>query len=264
MENNHYESHAKSKIFMKIAISQPTYLPWLGYFDLIDQVDRFVILDTVQFEKQSWQQRNRIKTPVGLQWLTVPVIFRGRLGQAIRDVEIRDPEFWRVHLRAIELNYRRAGYFKDYFGQLSSRLTSSRGASLMDLNVRLIEWLLGVLGIQTQLVFASQLNQRGKRTELLANICTTLGARQYISPLGAADYLFAEKEELLTKNVALFFQHYEHPQYTQSFPPFYAQASVLDLLFNEGPRSLEIIRMGRRELWSPSEVVSRQAPHERI
>jgi hypothetical protein len=82
---------------VKLAIAQPTYLPWLGYFGLLDQVDQFVILDTVQFEKQSWQQRNRIKTPTGLQWLTVPVTFRGRLGQRIVDVEIREPEFWRNH-----------------------------------------------------------------------------------------------------------------------------------------------------------------------
>jgi hypothetical protein len=239
---------------MKIAISQPTYLPWLGYFDLIDQVDTFVILDTVQFEKQSWQQRNRIKTPLGLQWLTVPVVFRGRLGQAIRDVEIRRADFWRDHLRAIELNYRRAAYFEDYFEELTSRLTGGSGTRLMELNVRLIEWLMGMLGIQTELIFASQLNQKGKRTELLANICTTLGAQQYISPAGAAAYLLAEKDEFLKQNVTLWFQHYEHPRYTQSFAPFYPQASVLDLIFNEGPRSLEIIRTGRRAPLLPSEL----------
>jgi hypothetical protein len=124
----------------------------------------------------------------------------------------------------------------------------------MELNVRLIEWLMGVLGIQTELVFASQLNQKGKRTELLANICTTLGAQQYISPVGAAAYLFAEKDEFLKQNVTLLFQHYEHPRYTQSFPPFYPQASVLDLILNEGPRSLEVIRAGRREPLLPSEL----------
>ena len=78
---------------MKIAIAQPTYLPWLGYFDLIDQVDKFVLLDTVQFEKQSWQQRNRLKTPDGLQWLTVPVKIKGRSTQTIREVEIAEPDF---------------------------------------------------------------------------------------------------------------------------------------------------------------------------
>src|SRR5207253_9418175 len=92
---------------MKVAISQPTYLPWLGYFDLIDQVGAFVLLDTVQFEKQSWQQRNRIKTPMGLQWLTVPVSFRGRFGPKIQDVGFRRPEFRRHALRAGALNYSR-------------------------------------------------------------------------------------------------------------------------------------------------------------
>jgi len=100
---------------MKIAISQPTYLPWLGFLDLVDQVDTFVLLDNVQFEKQSWQQRNRIKTPTGLLWLTVPVIFRGRLEQKIQQVEIRDSDFSRKHLRAIELNYSHASFFNVHF-----------------------------------------------------------------------------------------------------------------------------------------------------
>ncbi len=100
---------------MRIAITQPTYLPWLGYFDLIDQVDTFVVLDTVQFERQSWQHRNRIKTSTGLQWLTVPVVFRDLLGQKILEVEIRDIEFRRKHLRGIEVNYARAPFFEEYF-----------------------------------------------------------------------------------------------------------------------------------------------------
>src|SRR5271167_3263222 len=137
---------------MKIAISQPAYLPWLGYLDLIDQVDTFVLLDNVQFEKQSWQQRNRIKTPAGLQWLTVPVMFRGRFGQLIRDVEIRDAEFWRNHLRAIELNYRRSLFFDRYFEELGSRLKYTPGGLLAELNGRLLEWFMSVLGIQTRVV----------------------------------------------------------------------------------------------------------------
>src|SRR5271169_2190069 len=138
---------------MRIAISQPTYLPWIGYLDLIDQVDTFVFLDNVQFEKQSWQHRNRIKTPTGLQWLTVPVLFRGRFGQLINEVEIRDIEFSRNHLRAIELNYRRAPFFNDYFEQLSSRMTTktrcSSGALIADLDIDLIEWFMNLLGIET-------------------------------------------------------------------------------------------------------------------
>jgi hypothetical protein len=241
---------------MKIAISQPTYLPWVGYLDLIDQVDLFVLLDNVQFEKQSWQQRNRIKTPIGLQWLTVPVLFRGRFGQLINEVEIRDIEFWRNHLRAIELNYRRAPFFDEYFEELRSRIKTgnSSAALIADLDIRLIEWFTDVLGIRTPLLLSSHLEQPGKRTELLANLCTSLGAKQYVSPLGSAAYLLQEIDVLLGKGIDVVFQHYEHPQYRQLFPPFCPYASILDLIFNEGERALEILRSGRRTPFLPDEV----------
>lgn len=238
---------------MKVAIAQPTYLPWIGYFDLISQVDAFVILDSVQFEKQSWQQRNRIKTPAGLQWLTVPVVFRGRFGQLIHEVEIRDSEFWRNHLRAIELNYRRAPFFKNYFPELSQKL-SAAGGRLADLNVRLIQWFMSILEIRTPLFFSTQLNQPGKRTELLANICSHLGASQYISPIGSAAYLLQEIDVLERRSIEVFFHNYEHPRYRQLFPPFIPYASILDLIFNEGERSLEMVRSGRKKPLTPEQV----------
>jgi hypothetical protein len=173
---------------VKIAIAQPTYLPWLGYFDLLDQVDKFVLLDTVQFEKQSWQQRNRIKTPPGLLWLTVPVVFRGRLGQRIADVEIREADFWRDHLRAVELNYRRAPFFDSYYPPLSELLRSaSAGLRLAELTIALLRWLSQALGIKTPIVRSSELAVTGKRTQLLAEICSVLEATTYVSPLGSAD-----------------------------------------------------------------------------
>jgi hypothetical protein len=241
---------------VKIAICQPTYLPWVGYFDLIDQVDIFVLLDNVQFQRQSWQHRNRVKSPSGLQWLTVPVKFRGRFGQLINQVEIRDTEFCRNHLRAIELNYRRTPFFSDYFGELSSRLSQSclSGALLADLDIQLIEWFMNVLGIRTSVLLSSHLEQRGKRMELLGNICDSLGATEYVSPLGSAAYLLQDIDVLLDKGIEVGFQHYEHPQYRQLFPPFCPYASVLDLIFNEGERALEILRSGRRTPFLPDEV----------
>jgi hypothetical protein len=240
---------------MRIAITQPTYLPWLGYFDLIDQVDTFVVLDTVQFEKQSWQQRNRIKTPSGLLWLTVPVLFRGLLGQKILEVEIRDAEFWRKHLRGIEVNYGRAPFFEEYFPQVSAILQECRpGTHLVDLNLRLLHWLMKVFGVRTSVVLASSLAQEGKRTELLANICQKLGASQYVSPLGSAVYLLDEMNCFRDADIEVVFQNYSHPEYRQLFPPFVSHACALDLLFNEGGRSLEIIRSGRSTAFSPEEV----------
>ena len=243
---------------MKIAIAQPTYLPWIGYFDLLDQVDQFVLLDSEQFEKQSWQQRNRIKTPTGLQWLTIPVVFRGRLGQRIADVEIREPDFWHDHVRAIELNYRRAPFFTDYFEPLSNLLRSQADqGALSGLTTEMIRWFAQTLGITTPQILSSKMGAQGKRTELLADICVSLGAKAYLSPLGSAEYLLGERALLSARGVDLTFQNYEHPTYRQLFPPFQPYAGVIDLLFNEGDRALDIIRSGRRKEFLPEEAAVR-------
>jgi UDP-2,4-diacetamido-2,4,6-trideoxy-beta-L-altropyranose hydrolase len=237
-----------------IAISQPTYLPWLGYFDLIDQVDLFVLLDDVQFTKQSWQNRNRIKTPTGLQWLTVPVKYHGRFGQLIKDVEIRNVEFWRNQCRTLEVNYSRAPFFRRYFEELRSLFACFEGTLLVDLNIRCLKWFMRVLEIRTPVVTSSDLRQPGKRTELLANICSSVGASQYVSPLGSAVYLLQEGDVLLARDVEVVFQHYEHPQYQQLFAPFCPYASALDLIFNEGERAGEILRSGRRVPFSQGDL----------
>ena len=242
---------------MKIAIAQPTYLPWLGYFDLIDQVEKFVLLDTVQFEKQSWQQRNRIKVPAGLQWLTVPVKIKGRSTQIIREVEIAEPEFYRRHLNLVRAHYRGADYFKDFFPQFSEILEESSRAGLSALNVRLIEWLVRSLGIKVPLVLSSTLKVEGRRSALNLTICDHLRAKTYYSAIGSAVYLLSDADSFTRKGIEVFFQNYSHPEYRQCFPPFCPYASTLDLVFNEGPRSLEIIRRGRRMPFTPVEVAVR-------
>jgi hypothetical protein len=248
---------AQTERALKIAIAQPTYLPWLGYFDLLDQVDRFVLLDSVQFERQSWQQRNRIKTPQGLVWLTVPVVFRGRLNQTIADVSIRVPGFWHDHLRAIELNYRRAPFFTRYFDELRERIEISvRSLSLPGLTISLLRWFAEVLGVTTPMVRSSELAVHGKRTELLAEICAVLGVSEYLSPFGASQYLLDELTTLTGRGIEVSFHSYVHPIYRQIFPPFQPYACILDLLFNEGENALEIIRSGRRQPLLPDEVAS--------
>ena len=239
---------------MKIAISQPTYLPWLGYFDLMDQVDVFVLLDSVQFEKQSWQQRNRIKTPLGLQWLTVPVVFRGRLGQRIDQVEIRDAGFAEKHLRAIELNYRRSLHFDEYFPAVENIFRECKNALLVDLNVHFLEWMRNIFGIGTPLIRSSSLRVEGRRSALLVNLCRSCEANEYISPLGSSVYLLNDLPQFNHEGIEIHFQNYSHPEYRQLFPPFCPFASALDLIFNEGPKSLEIIRQGRRRFLTSMEV----------
>jgi hypothetical protein len=245
---------------VKIAISQPTYLPWLGYLDLLDQVDKFVLLDTVQFEKRSWQQRNRMKAPRGLEWLTVPVKVKGRSTQTIEEVEMADPEFSKKHLDLVYSRYQTANYFADFFPQLSGILEEYCRDRLAVLNLHLIEWFMAVLGITVPLVLSSTLEVEGKRTALNVAICEQLCATKYYSAIGSAAYLLSELDLFTRKGIEVYFQNYIHPEYRQLFPPFCPYASTLDLIFNEGPRSLEIIRSGRGNPLSPAQVALQQNP----
>jgi hypothetical protein len=233
----------------KVVIMQPTCLPWLGYFDLIDQADVFVFLDNVQFEKQSWQQRNRIRTHKGLEWVTIPVLIKGRFGQMIKDVEINQSVFPDKHLKQIKQNYGRAEYFKVYFDEFAEVFEKAyKGMNLCDLNISIIRWLCSKLSISIHFVRSSELKASGRRSELLVNILKELGVDVYISPLGSSEYLDKEFVLFRENNISLFYQNYVHPEYNQVYKPFVSHASCIDLLFNEGERSVLIIRSGRREL----------------
>lgn len=249
---------------MKIAISQPGYLPWSGFFDLIDQVDQFVLLDDAQFVKQSWDQRNRIKASTGLEWLTVPVVFRGRLGQRLCDVEIREPEFWRKHLRSVEVNYGKARYFADYFPRFKEILEEwGPRRRLIDLNLALIQWLATELAVTTPMVRASTLGVEGKRSGRLVSMCKLLRATDYLSPRSAS-YLLDDLTLFEEVGLKVWFQNYKHPEYEQRFPPFLPYASVLDLLFNEGQESGEVMRSGRGRPFTPEHVRTLSAECEAL
>jgi hypothetical protein len=239
---------------VKVAISQPTYLPWSGFFDLVDQVDQFVLLDDAQFVKQSWHQRNRIKSASGLQWLTVPVVFRGHLGQPLCEVMIRDPQFWEKHARAVGVNYGRARYFERYYPALKEILENhSQGGRLLDLNIDLIQWLARELSVTTPMVQSSKLNVEGKRSARLVSLCKLLGAKDYLSPRSAT-YLLEDVGLFEESGLKVWFQNYVPSTYDQRFPPFAAYASALDMLFNHGPESGEIMRKGRGLPFAPEQL----------
>jgi len=229
---------------MKTAsIMQPTYLPWLGYFDLTNRSDIFVFLDTVQLDKRSWQQRNRIKTPNSEIMLTVPLLTKGRFNQEIRDVEIDvSQRFEKKHFKSIQLNYKNSKYYKLYIGELEE-IFFSEISRLANLNIKLIKWLSSKIGIKTKFISSSELDVSGSKTELLINICKEINANHYLSPIGSKGYI--EKNNLFTNSgIQLSYQNYQHPTYTQAFGDFTPYLSVIDLLFNEGEKSLEIIKSG--------------------
>lgn len=225
-------------------IMQPTYLPWMGYFDLMDQSDVFVLLDSVQFDKRSWQQRNRIKTPSGELLLTEPVFSKGKCDQKICEVQIdQTSNFAEKHIRAIQHNYSKAPCFGKYIDELTAILRK-RHQYLAELNIELINWLRGVIGVETELVRNSSLGVQGKKVDLLVAICKAVGAEHYLSPLGSKAYI-EENNIFAQNNIELEYQNFEHPVYKQLHGDFIAYLSVIDLLFNEGECSLEIIKSGR-------------------
>lgn len=225
-------------------ITQPIYLPWVGYFDLMDRSDIFVLLDSVQFDKRSWQQRNRIKCPRGELMLTVPVLSKGQFHQKIQDVRI-DPgsNFVKDHIKAIQLNYARSEYFYRYADEVFAIL-NKKHVLLADLNIDLILWFKDVLRIQTEIVRSSSLNVLGKKSELLVHICKELGIERYLSSAGSMTYI--NENNLFDENgIQLNYQNYEPVPYRQLHGEFIPYLSMLDLLFNEGKESLNIVRAGR-------------------
>lgn len=241
---------------MKIAVMQPTYLPWIGYFDLIDESDVFVFHDSIQFEKQSWQQRNRIRTPAELRWLSVPVLIKGRSSQLISEVEIdRAQGFPHKHVNLLEENYRRAPFFKRYFPELKALLTES-GLSLSQLNQSIIRWTATQFGLSPKFVTSSTMAATGVRSDRLVNLCRELGATTYLSPFGSAGYLIEDRSVFAEAGITVVLQHYEHPTYRQLAQPFLPFASTLDLLFNEGDDALAILRSGRRAHYTLDEAAA--------
>ncbi len=227
---------------------QPTYLPWIGYFDLIDQSDKFVFLDSVQFNSRSWQQRNKIKSSNGMmQWLSVPALTKGRRHQKIDEVEIDPTQNFRDHhLKAINFSYANAPYFKIYYPGFSEILKQPESL-LGNLTINLIQWVCETLGIQTPFIRSSSFNPLGTKVDLLINVCKHEEADHYFSAAGSKEYI-DQNNLFLDNQIQLSYHSYVHPTYQQLYGDFLPYLSVVDLLFNEGPNSLEIIRSGRKEL----------------
>lgn len=246
---------------MRVAIMQPTYLPWIGYFALMDQVDMFVLLDDVQFEHRSWQHRNRIWSRDSSQWLTVPVSIKGRRNQRIEDALIDSARPWqRKHLGAILQNYSRAPWLPTYRSWLE-QIYQHPPRRLCDLNRLLIEELARKLGIRTALCSSSELHANGDRVGRLIHICQEIGAAEYLSSIGSYDYIEADNR-FPEAGIRLFYQHYEHPSYRQIQGDFVSHLSVLDLLLNEGPDSLDLLRSGTRRPYTSDEVPGVEVRHE--
>jgi len=224
---------------MRVVVLQPGYLPWLGFFDQMYKSDVFIIYDDVQYDKHGWRNRNRIKTAQGVQWLTIPVLIKKQDNPLIKEVLINNKVDWRrTHLKSIKQSYSRAPFFDTYF-EIFEEIYSKEWKFLIDIDMAFISALMEKLGLTTEIRFSSSLGITGKGTQRLVDICLHLGASEYLTGDAAEDYL---DESLFRLNgIELQYHHYQHPVYNQLYGEFIPYLSVIDLLFNHGEESLDIL-----------------------
>ena len=220
---------------MNVVILQPSYLPWRGYFHLIQQADVFVFYDDVQYDEHGWRNRNQIKTPQGVQWLSVPVYTHGVHTNAvqIKDIVIQKNKSWRSkHWRTLEQNYRRAPHFEQ-FAPMVAAFYQDDYEHLADLTIATTTLLAQTLGLtKTRFLRSSQLPSEGTKTDRLISILQHLSATRYISGPSGANYI--EPEKFTAAGIELEYMKYEYPEYPQLYGPFADKLSVIDLLFNLG------------------------------
>lgn len=224
----------------RIAILQSSYVPWKGYFDLIRQVDEFILYDDAQFTRRDWRNRNQIKTKDGLLWLTIPVQVKGRFTQAIKDVTISDAAWAEKHFKTIAAAYARAPYFREYRELVEDLYRGSTSARLSDVNRRFIDAFAQLLGVRTKITWSMDYVLPEGRVERLVALCRQAGADAYLSGPAAKDYI--DPKLFTDAGIELSYIDYSgYPEYPQLHPPFTHHVSLIDLIFSVGPAAPEYL-----------------------
>jgi hypothetical protein len=222
----------------RIAVVQSNYIPWRGYFDLINSVDEFILYDDAQYTIRDWRNRNIIKTPDGPRWLTIPVAVKGKYLQKIKETRISDPTWGRKHWASIVHNYSRSEYFPMYRELFETLYLQSEDKLLSQINHRFIAAICRILGISTTISWSMKYDLVGDKTERLAHLCKQAGATEYLSGPTAKAYL---NENLFAdEGIAVAYVDYSgYSEYRQLYPPFESRVSIVDLIFNEGPNATD-------------------------
>jgi hypothetical protein len=222
----------------KVAILQSCYIPWKGFFDLVRRVDEFILYDDAQYTKRDWRNRNRIKTPNGPLWLTIPVEVKGKYLDAIKDMRVSDAHWNERHWRSIVASYSRAPYFETYKPVLEELFRGSTSEWLSEINFRFISHFCKTLSIPTTLKWSMDYKMSDRRTERLVGICQQAGATEYFSGPAARAYIDADLFE--AAGITLTYMDYSgYPEYQQLHPPFDHHVSIVDLLFHVGPAAID-------------------------
>jgi WbqC-like protein len=216
-----------------IAIVQSNYIPWKGYFDLIRAVDEFILYDDAQYTRRDWRNRNKVKTPTGPQWLTIPVEVKGKYYQAIKDVQISDTAWTKAHWKTIVHNYARGRSFREYCAALEDLYLGTTERYLSEINYRFLTVISRMLGIKTKVSWSMDYHRAEGKTERLVDLCKQAGATEYLSGPSAKGYI--DEALFQAEGIALRYVDYAgYPEYAQLYPPFEHTVSVIDLILNTG------------------------------
>ncbi len=229
----------------RLLVLQSNYLPWKGYFDLIATVDQMILYDTAQFTERDWRNRNRIKTPSGLKWLTVPVVRSGRFGQAIEAVEITGGAWARRHLALIEMSYAKAPYYQALLELIEPALTAGH-TKLSQLNRDLIDRICSALSISTPIAWSRDFAHDGDATQKLVDLCLATGATELVCGASAKSYLDVCRLADVGTQV-IWFEYTGYPPYPQRHGPFDHHVSIIDLLAETGPEARCFMHCGAHE-----------------
>lgn len=225
---------------MKVAIHQPEHMPWLGFFHKINMADVYVVLDSVQYRRRYFQNRNKIRVKDGWKWLIVPLDKETRDDLLIKDARVFNGDLkWREkNIDTVYHNYCKAKYFSQYWDEFKA-VYSADYLHLVDMNMHLLSLFFQKLGIKNKILFVSSLGVSGEKGDLILNICDAIKAKVYISGISGRDYL--DLARFRDKGIEIVIQEFHHPLYQQLHEPFIPCMSVIDLLFNYGKESLGII-----------------------
>jgi len=225
---------------MIVFVHQPEYIPWLGFFDKLARCDTFVIYDDAQFQHGGFHNRNRVRTIHGWEWLTTPIMHGHP--QTIKDVKISGTQWKNKQLNVITQNYEKTPYFNEYFPVIREAISSER-EQLIELNLELIKAIAGFLDIKVNMVRSSEFSNLGKeKNEKLVSMCKHMGADTYLSGSGGRAYV--NEDIFIEAKINIQWHNYNHPTYRQRFDDFQPNMSIIDLLFNTGPKAKEIILKG--------------------
>lgn len=224
----------------KVAILQSNYIPWKGYFDIINTVDEFIIFDTAQYTKNDWRNRNQIKTKQGLSWLTIPVR-QEKLDQQIIETKITDTKWAIKHWRTISQNYSKAKYFHDYAPALEEFYLTCKESYLSEINYQLIKIINKAIGIDTKITWSNQYNLPEGKTEKILSICQQAQANIYLSGPSAKNYINQHIADDMKIKIE-WMDYSNYPEYTQLHEPFDHSVTILDLIFNEGPNTKKFMK----------------------